>query len=171
MKTPSQTQTRDSAVAISALLSEATRTIERLDRGTIDGMVECLLGVWRRRGVVYTMGNGGSASTATHFAADLAKYTIAEGKPRFKVLGLTDNVPLVSTWTNDDGFNSIYSEQLLAWLQRGDALVGFSLHGGSHLRLNTRISRNARSRSRREIRPRALVWKLPLWPLYSGRHS
>jgi D-sedoheptulose 7-phosphate isomerase len=77
------------------------------------------------------MGNGGSASTATHFAADLAKYTIAEGKPRFRVLGLTDNVPLVSAWTNDGGFNSIFAEQMAAWLEPGDALVGFSVHGGS----------------------------------------
>jgi D-sedoheptulose 7-phosphate isomerase len=77
------------------------------------------------------MGNGGSASTATHFAADLAKYTITEGKPRFKVLGLTDNIPLVSAWTNDGGFNSIFAEQMAAWLAPGDVLVGFSVHGGS----------------------------------------
>src|SRR5207237_7802403 len=69
--------------------------------------------------------------TATHFAADLAKYTICAGKPRFKVLCLTDNVPLVSAWTNDGGFNSIFVEQMAAWLERGDALVGFSVHGGS----------------------------------------
>jgi D-sedoheptulose 7-phosphate isomerase len=77
------------------------------------------------------MGNGGSASTATHFAADLAKYTIIDGKPRFKVLGLTDNVPLVSAWTNDGGFNSIFAEQMAAWLEPGDVLIGFSVHGGA----------------------------------------
>jgi D-sedoheptulose 7-phosphate isomerase len=87
--------------------------------------------VWRNHRTVFVMGNGGSASTATHFAADLAKYTIAEGKPRFRVLGLTDNVPLVSAWTNDGGFNSIFAEQMAAWLEPDDALVGFSVHGGS----------------------------------------
>jgi D-sedoheptulose 7-phosphate isomerase len=106
-------------------------TLDRLDRQVLGTMIECLMDVWRRRGTVYVMGNGGSASTATHFAADLAKYTIAEGKPRFKVLGLTDSVPLVSAWTNDGGFNSIFAEQMAAWLQPGDVLIGFSVHGGS----------------------------------------
>jgi D-sedoheptulose 7-phosphate isomerase len=89
------------------------------------------MNVWRRRGTVFVMGNGGSASTASHFAADLAKYTITDGKPRFKVLGLTDNASLVSAWTNDGGFSSIFAEQMAAWLQPGDALIGFSVHGGS----------------------------------------
>jgi D-sedoheptulose 7-phosphate isomerase len=38
---------------------------------------------------------------------------------------------LVSAWTNDGGFNSIFAEQMAAWLEPGDALVGFSVHGGS----------------------------------------
>ena len=47
------------------------------------------------------------------------------------MLCLTDNVPLVSAWTNDGEFNSIFVEQMTPWLERGDALVGFSVHGGS----------------------------------------
>jgi D-sedoheptulose 7-phosphate isomerase len=94
-------------------------------------MLDCFMDVWRSRRTVFVMGNGGSASTATHFAADLAKYTISAGKPRFRVIGLTDNVPLVSAWTNDGGFNSIFVEQMAAWLEAGDVLVGFSVHGGS----------------------------------------
>lgn len=76
------------------------------------------------------MGNGGSASTASHFAADLAKYTALPGRRRFKVIGLTDNIPLVSALTNDEGFDAIFTEQLEAWIADGDALVGFSVHGG-----------------------------------------
>jgi D-sedoheptulose 7-phosphate isomerase len=94
-------------------------------------MLDCLIEVWRARRTVYVMGNGGSASTASHFAADLAKYTIIPGRARFKVLGLTDNLPLISAWTNDGGFSSIFVEQMSAWLEPGDALVGFSVHGGS----------------------------------------
>jgi D-sedoheptulose 7-phosphate isomerase len=122
---------QDSEAGIADFLQLSQRTLERLDRRVLGDMITCLMDVWRRRGTVYVMGNGGSASTATHFAADLAKYTIIEGKPRFKVLGLTDNVPLVSAWTNDGGFSSIFAEQMAAWLAPGDALVGFSVHGGS----------------------------------------
>src|ERR1700730_7084649 len=120
-----------SEASIAEFLKLAQRTIDELDKNVLGEIIACLMDVWRRRGTVYVMGNGGSASTATHFAADLAKYTIIDGKPRFKVLGLTDNVPLVSAWTNDGGFQSIFAEQMAAWLAPGDALVGFSVHGGA----------------------------------------
>jgi D-sedoheptulose 7-phosphate isomerase len=122
---------RVSEHGIADFLELAKQTIDALDRQILGEIIECLMDVWRRRGTVYVMGNGGSASTATHFAADLAKYTILEGKPRFKVLGLTDNVPLVSAWTNDGGFTSIFAEQMAPWLEPGDVLIGFSVHGGS----------------------------------------
>jgi len=120
-----------SEAGIADFLDLTKRTIDGLDRRVLGDMVGCLMDVWRRRGTVYVMGNGGSASTASHFAADLAKYTITEGKPRFKVLGLTDNASLVSAWTNDGGFSSIFAEQMSAWLEPGDVLIGFSVHGGS----------------------------------------
>jgi D-sedoheptulose 7-phosphate isomerase len=131
MKTTDSTANETVASSVAFFLERAQGTIKDLDQEVLVGMIECLVDVWRRRGTVYVMGNGGSASTASHFAADLAKYTIAEGKPRFKVLGLTDNAPLISAWTNDGGFSSIFTEQMAAWLAPGDALVGFSVHGGS----------------------------------------
>jgi D-sedoheptulose 7-phosphate isomerase len=102
-----------------------------LDQAVLDRIVHSLMDVWRNGRTVFVMGNGGSASTASHFAADLAKYTIADGKRRFRVIALTDNAALLSAWTNDAGFGSIFAEQMSAWLEPGDALVGFSVHGGS----------------------------------------
>jgi D-sedoheptulose 7-phosphate isomerase len=128
---PSLSDGQVSEASIAEFLTISQRTVDGLDKHVLNEIIGCLIDVWRRRGTVYVMGNGGSASTASHFAADLAKYTIAEGKPRFKVLGLNDNVPLVSAWTNDGGFQSIFAEQMAAWLAPGDALVGFSVHGGS----------------------------------------
>jgi D-sedoheptulose 7-phosphate isomerase len=116
---------------IADFLNLATRTIQQLDKLVLSEILDCFMDVWRERRTVFVMGNGGSASTATHFAADLAKYTISDGKPRFRVIGLTDNIPLVSAWTNDGGFQSIFVEQMQPWLVGGDALVGFSVHGGS----------------------------------------
>jgi D-sedoheptulose 7-phosphate isomerase len=97
----------------------------------IDRVIDILFDAWSRGGAVYVMGNGGSASTATHLACDLAKYTIVDGKPRFRVMGLNDNTPLVSAWTNDNGFGSIFVEQVRPWLAAGDVLIGISVHGGS----------------------------------------
>lgn len=106
-------------------------TIDQLDQEAITRAVELLYEAWEQGNSVFIMGNGGSASTASHFASDLAKFTICDQKPRFKVMGLTDNVPLVSAWTNDSGFGSIFAEQIDPWMRSGDVLVGISVHGGS----------------------------------------
>jgi D-sedoheptulose 7-phosphate isomerase len=119
------------AEAAEQFLAEVVRTIDKIDRNELFGVINRLLRAWRDGRAVYVMGNGGSASTASHFAADLAKYTAVEGRRRFRVLALTDNVPLVSALTNDDGFGSIFVAQLEAWIEEGDVLVGFSVHGGS----------------------------------------
>lgn len=96
-------------------------------KSALDLLFEC----YRNSGVVFTMGCGGSASTATHFAADLAKTTMSDGKPGFKAIGLVDNIPLVSAWTNDKGWGTVFAGQLDPWLTKNDVLVGFSVHGGS----------------------------------------
>jgi D-sedoheptulose 7-phosphate isomerase len=102
-------------------------TISREDLGKV---VDRLYQAWQAGGTVFIMGNGGSASTASHFTCDLAKATIVPGKKRFKVLSPVDNVPLVSAWTNDSGFDSIYAEQMEPFLQAGDVVIAISVHGG-----------------------------------------
>ena len=93
--------------------------------------VETLFECYKRGGTVFTMGCGGSASTATHFAADLAKTTMVGNKPGFKAISLVDNIPLVSAWVNDKGWGSVFAGQLEQWITKDDVLVGFSVHGGT----------------------------------------
>lgn len=116
---------------ITTYLDRMARITREIPRSDIDRVIDILFDAWSRGGAVYVMGNGGSASTATHLACDLAKYTIVDGKPRFRVMGLNDNTPLVSAWTNDNGFGSIFVEQVRPWLAAGDVLIGISVHGGS----------------------------------------
>jgi len=80
---------------------------------------------------IFVIGNGGSASTATHFACDLNKYTSAENNIRFRAISLVDNIPLVSALVNDEGWNEVYSYQLENLMDDGDYLVVISVHGGS----------------------------------------
>jgi len=123
--------TDENRAYIDTFLAELDRVTREVNRSDISRAVEALFDTWQRRGAVFLMGNGGSASTATHFACDLAKVTIVPGKPRLKVMSLVDNIPLVSAWTNDSGFDSIFVEQLEPWLAAGDTLIGLSVHGGS----------------------------------------
>lgn len=93
-------------------------------------VLDTLFDCYKRGGTVFTMGCGGSASTATHFAADLAKTTMVDNKLGFKAISLVDNIPLVSAWVNDKGWGSVFAGQLDQWLTKNDVLVGFSVHGG-----------------------------------------
>lgn len=104
---------------------------DSVSREDIDGVIEDLFSVWQRGNCVYIIGNGGSASTATHFACDLNKVTVVDDKPRFRVFALVDNIPLVSALTNDNGWENIYSEQLISFFRPGDAVVAISVHGGA----------------------------------------
>ena len=112
-------------------LNEFADVARRLSDDDINKATDLLFDAWRKGSKIFIIGNGGSASTATHFACDLAKTTAVEGKKRFKVISLTDNVPLLTALTNDDGFASIFVEQLKNLLEKDDVLIAISVHGGS----------------------------------------
>ncbi len=80
---------------------------------------------------VFIMGNGGSASTASHFVCDLAKNTRKEGWPHFKVIGLSDNMAILSAYANDEGYENVFSQQLENLIQNGDIVIGISASGNS----------------------------------------
>ncbi|MDP6982469.1 MAG: SIS domain-containing protein [Candidatus Latescibacteria bacterium] len=116
---------------INRFLLQMNQALEQVSRPDIDAAIELLFQTWHRGGTVFIAGNGGSASTASHFACDLAKWTICEGKSRFRVMALTDNMPLFSALMNDEGTASVYSEQLAPFIGAGDLLILISVHGGS----------------------------------------
>jgi len=116
---------------IQSYLGEMREVIGDISVEDIDSVVELLYDAWQKGSQVFICGNGGSASTATHFVCDLSKSTIVEGKKRFITYGLNDNIPLVSALTNDDGFDNIYYEQLRDRFRKGDVLIAISVHGGA----------------------------------------
>lgn len=110
-------------------LQELEAVVKRVSQDDISSVMALLYQAWKDGKQVFVAGNGGSASTATHFSCDLAKFTAIEGKKRFKVICLNDNIPLVSALTNDLGWNSVYYEQLRNLMNNGDVLVVISVHG------------------------------------------
>jgi D-sedoheptulose 7-phosphate isomerase len=85
---------------------------------------------------VFIMGNGGSASTASHMACDLAKNTVIPGRPRFRIMALTDNMALFSAYANDNGYENVFAEQLANFVRQGDIVIGISTSGNSANVLN-----------------------------------
>ena len=110
---------------------EVTDVAAAIDFACLERAAIMLLTCQARGRVVFVVGNGGSAATASHFACDLSKGTRRDGPPTFHVVSLTDNVPLLTAWANDSGYERVFSEQLTALAQPGDLLVAISASGNS----------------------------------------
>ncbi len=80
---------------------------------------------------VFVMGNGGSASTASHMVCDLAKNTRGHDLPGYKVIGLSDNMAIFSAYANDDGYENVFALQLANLVNPGDIVVAISTSGNS----------------------------------------
>ena len=112
-------------------LRETAEIALRTSRDDLTRVIDTLYEAYAADKTIYTCGNGGSAANASHLACDIAKFTWADGKRRFKCLSLCDNAALISALTNDVGFNRIFLEQLDGRIGPGDVLVCLSVHGGS----------------------------------------
>ncbi len=112
-------------------LAESQEILKKMDGGAIDKAIQILLTAWKNDNQVFVIGNGGSASTSTHFACDLNKWVSDEAERKFRAFALVDNIPLMSALTNDNGWGEVYVEQLRNFFRKGDVLVAISVHGGS----------------------------------------
>jgi D-sedoheptulose 7-phosphate isomerase len=112
-------------------LTELEDVIRRLSRADIAAVAEALLAAWRARRQVFILGNGGSAATASHMMNDLNKYASVPGRPRFRALALTDNVPFMTAVGNDQSYAEIFVEPLQNLLQPGDTVIAISASGNS----------------------------------------
>lgn len=111
-------------------------TIDQLPRQAIAEVVEVLEQARVQKRQVFIMGNGGSASTATHFVCDLAKNTRRDGLPHFRAIGLTDNMAIFSAYANDEGYESVFAQQLANLILPGDIVIGISASGNSQNVIN-----------------------------------
>jgi len=112
-------------------LREVSDIANRLDRKDIDKAIDILYDAWKNDAQVFVMGNGGSASSSTHFACDLNKWVSDKAERKFRAFALVDNIPFVSALTNDNGWSDVYYEQLRNFFRKGDVVVAISVHGGS----------------------------------------
>jgi D-sedoheptulose 7-phosphate isomerase len=80
---------------------------------------------------VFIMGNGGSGSTASHFACDINKGCCMGIEKKFKVICLNDNIPTMLAYANDLSYDMVFVEQLKNFLQPGDIVIGISGSGNS----------------------------------------
>ncbi len=119
---------------ISTYLVGLRATLDRLPHDDVHAFTRSLHNAYDRGTQVFVIGNGGSAATASHMACDLCKTVLGKapgGKKRFRVIALTDNVPLLTAWGNDVGYETVFAEQLRNFAQAGDLLVVITGSGNS----------------------------------------
>lgn len=80
---------------------------------------------------IFTCGNGGSGANASHFACDLGKGAGYGRTNRFKIISLNDNIPTLTAYANDVGYDSVFVEQLKNLARSGDVLMALSGSGNS----------------------------------------
>jgi len=112
------------------------QTLDRLPQQLVVKVIEALELARLQGRQVFIMGNGGSASTASHFVCDLAKNTRRDGSPHYRVIGLTDNMAIFSAYANDEGYESVFAKQLENLILPGDIVIGISASGNSQNVLN-----------------------------------
>ena len=114
--------------------------IDSIDLDQMEKAVKILTKAHKSKKYVFACGNGGSASTATHIAADLAK-TIKGHKgdsewEGFRTISLSDNISTITAWSNDVHYECIYAEQIKTLANKNDVLIAISSSGNSNNILN-----------------------------------
>ena len=111
--------------------------LRRIDPREVECWSELLFDAWRGGNYVFIFGNGGSATTASHLAEDLAKNCLRpcdlhdETRRRLKVMSLTDNVGWLTAIGNDLGYDQVFVQQLMQYGQPGDLAIAISGSGNS----------------------------------------
>lgn len=120
---------------IEAYQKELSHALHLLDFQQIQKILNVLLDVYHSGRRVFIMGNGGSASNASHFACDLGKGTLKRiydrNEKRFKVYSLTDNVAQITAFANDVNYDDIFVQQLQNLVEKGDVIIALSGSGNS----------------------------------------
>lgn len=114
-------------------LNYFNKALKEVNEKEIENLISLIIKAYYDEKTIFVIGNGGSAANASHFAQDLAKGTTKDinQTKRIKALSLTDNLPFISAIGNDNGYDSIFEQQLRTFAKEGDYLIAISGSGNS----------------------------------------
>lgn len=112
-------------------LSRLKDCIDQLPLERFVEITNLILAAYENNQQIFVFGNGGSGSTASHFACDINKGASLNLKKKFKVICLNDNLPVVLAYANDRSYEDVFVEQLKNFLKPSDLVIGFSGSGNS----------------------------------------
>lgn len=103
------------------------KAIADIDSSEIASLAKLITNTGEKGKTIFIAGNGGSSATASHMVCDIQK----TGKTGIKVICLNDNVPLLTAWSNDFGYEYIFSKTLKSMASRNDLFIIISASGSS----------------------------------------
>jgi D-sedoheptulose 7-phosphate isomerase len=120
-------------LSVKSYIGDLIELLRQVDPGEVQALVDALVAAYRDGRFVFVIGNGGSAANASHLCEDLGKGTLSdfEGQKRLKIMSLTDNVPYIMAWANDEGYERVFVEQLKNFAEPGALLIAISGSGNS----------------------------------------
>ncbi len=120
---------------VKAFFDEIKKCIEEIEIEQVEKIADVLYTAWKNDRQVFILGNGGSASQASHMAADIGKNTLGRVYDprikRFRIMSLTDNVSLMTAYANDVGYDEVFSQQLRNLINEHDVLIVITGSGNS----------------------------------------
>lgn len=105
--------------------------LESIDLDRVQQAIQILAEARDQGRRIFVCGNGGSATTASHFVTDLVKGASFNRNPRFRILSLADSIPTLTAYSNDVSFECVFVEQLKNFAESGDVLMAISSSGNS----------------------------------------
>lgn len=112
-------------------LEELKACVNSLDPGQVERVVKVLQQAKRDGRCIFVVGNGGSASTASHLAGDLCRSDAGARGPGLRAVCLTDNTSALTAMANDHGYENALAELVALQLRAGDVLIAISGSGRS----------------------------------------
>ncbi|MGL4388943.1 MAG: D-sedoheptulose-7-phosphate isomerase [Brevinema sp.] len=116
---------------INQYFDQLKQTLDTISREEIEQFINILITARNNNKHIFVMGNGGSASTASHMVCDLNKGASYQKDKRFKVICLNDSMSTLSAYGNDVSFDKIFVEQLANFVKEGDVVIAISGSGNS----------------------------------------
>jgi D-sedoheptulose 7-phosphate isomerase len=107
------------------------QAIQAIDLAKVGEAIEVLKEARDSNRHIFVCGNGGSASTASHFACDMVKGASFGRESRFRIMALTDSLPTITAYSNDVSYDCVFVEQLKNFAQPGDVVMAISGSGNS----------------------------------------
>jgi D-sedoheptulose 7-phosphate isomerase len=105
--------------------------MNELPLDALERVLELFESAYREDRTVFICGNGGSFSTASHWVCDFSKGTNAPGVKRMRMIGLGDNIPMLTAYANDVHYDHVFAEPLRTYARAGDVVVLLTASGNS----------------------------------------